>query len=262
MERNSETETPDITPLTAVIIEDEQKARRILQTLLEENCEGIKVVGTAEDVPSGVKTIISQKPDVVFLDIELPGFNGFELADFFEEIKFEIIFTTAYSQYAIKAFQMSAIDYLLKPIQIDQLKDAVEKARKRKGIQMHEKMKVLKENLSGTNSKKIGLPIAEGFLFVEQDEIIYLEADNSYTTIHFANGNNIVVSRNLKEFVEIITSENFFKPHRSYYVNYKHIRQFNKQDSGSLIMTNGHTVYIARDKKQEFLEFMQQRGAL
>lgn len=254
-----ENDLKESTVLKAVIIEDEQKARRILQTLIEENCDNIKILDTAEDVPSGVKAIIQHKPDVVFLDIELPGFNGFELADFFEEINFEIIFTTAYSQYALQAFQMSAVDYLLKPIQIDQLIAAVEKARKRRGLQVAEKMKVLKDNLSPSLSKKIALPIAEGYLFVEQDEIVYLEADNTYTTVYFTNGNKIVVSRSLKEFVELIASPDFFKPHRSYYVNAARIRQFNRQDGGSLIMENGHTIYIARDKKQEFLDFMQKR---
>jgi len=252
----------EVKPLRAVIIEDEQKARRILQTLLEENCDNVKVVGIAEDVPTGVKTIIAENPDVVFLDIELPGFNGFELADFFTEINFEIIFTTAYSQYAIKAFQMSAVDYLLKPMQIDQLRNAVEKARKIRGAQMLEKIKALKENMADVGSKKIALPIAEGFLFVEQNEIVYLEADNSYTTIFFTNGNKILVSRNLKEFIALIDSPDFFKPHRSYYVNSIHIRQYNKQDNGSLVMNNGHTIYIARDRKQEFLDFMQHKGAL
>jgi len=252
----------EVKPLRAVIIEDEQKARRILQTLLEENCDNVKVVGIAEDVPTGVKTIIAENPDVVFLDIELPGFNGFELADFFTEINFEIIFTTAYSQYAIKAFQMSAVDYLLKPMQIDQLRNAVEKARKIRGAQMLEKIKALKENMADVGSKKIALPIAEGFLFVEQNEIVYLEADNSYTTIFFTNGNKILVSRNLKEFIALIDSPDFFKPHRSFYVNSIHIRQYNKQDNGSLVMNNGHTIYIARDRKQEFLDFMQHKGAL
>lgn len=249
-------------PLRAVIIEDEQKARRILQTLLEENCEGIEVMAAAEDVPTGVKAIIAHKPDVVFLDIELPGFNGFELSDFFDEVKFEIIFTTAYSEYAIKAFQMSAVDYLLKPIQIDQLRSAVEKARERRGSQMDEKMKALKDNLQGRNMRKIALPIAEGLLFVEEKEIVYLEADNSYTTVYFSNGTKILVSKNLKEFTEIIDSPDSFKPHRSYYVNVNHIRQYNKADNGSLVLDNGHVVHIARDRKQEFLEFFQRRTGL
>lgn len=256
MDNNEELKTP----LRAVIIEDEQKARRILQTLLEENCEGVEVLAAAEDVPTGVKAIIAHKPDVVFLDIELPGFNGFELTDFFDEVKFEIIFTTAYSEYAIKAFQMSAVDYLLKPIQIDQLQSAVEKARQLRGIQMDEKMRALKENLSGSNRRKIALPIAEGLLFVDEDEIVYLEADNSYTTVFFSNGNKILVSRNLKEFIDIIDSPSFFKPHRSYYVNTNHVRQFNKADSGSLLMDNGHVIHIARDKKQEFLDYISKRG--
>lgn len=246
--------------MKAVIIEDEKKARRILQTLIEENCDGVEVVGVAEDVPTGVKTIIATKPDVVFLDIELPGFNGFELADFFEEINFEIIFTTAYSEYAIQAFQMSAVDYLLKPIQISQLVAAVEKAKVRNAQQMDEKISALKENLGKGGNGRIALPVAEGYMFVDQNEILYLEADNSYTTVYFSNGSKVVVSKNLKEFIGIINSPNFFKPHRSFYVNSNHIRQYNRQDNGSLLMDNGQTIYIARDKKIEFLEFMKLKG--
>lgn len=248
--------------LTAVIIEDEQKARRILETLIDENCPNVQVVALAEDVPHGVKAIIKHKPDLVFLDIELPGFSGFELADFIDEVNFEIIFTTAYSQYALKAFEMSAVDYLLKPIQIVQLKAAVDKAIKRKGTNSKEKLEVLKANLSPNGSKKIALPIADGFLFVEQDELVYLEADNTYTTIYFTNGNKMLVSRSLREFVDLIASPDFYKPHRSYYINLNHIRQYSKQDGGSLIMNNGHTIYIARDKKSEFLEMMQKSGKI
>lgn len=248
--------------LSAVIIEDEQKARRILQTLLQEHCPEVEVKDAVEDVPHGVKAIVKHKPDVVFLDIELPGFSGFELTDFIDDVNFEIIFTTAYSQYALKAFEMSAVDYLLKPIQIEQLKAAVDKAKKRKGQNLGDKLQVLKENLSPTGTKKIALPIAEGYLFVEQNEIVYMEADNTYTTIYFTNGNKVLVSRSLGEFVELIGSAEFYKPHRSYYINLNHIRQFNKQDGGSLIMDNGHTVYIARDKKHEFLEMMQKSGKI
>lgn len=248
--------------LNAVIIEDEQKARRILQTLLEEHCPDVKVLDAVEDVPHGVKAIMKHKPDLVFLDVELPGFSGFELTDFIDDIQFEIIFTTAYSQYALRAFEMSAIDYLLKPIQIDQLKAAVEKAKKRKGHFDGDKFTVLKDNLAPQGTKRIALPIAEGYLFVEQSEIVYLEADNTYTTIYFTNGNKVVVSRSLGEFVDLIASPDFYKPHRSYYINLNHIRQYSKQDGGSLIMDNGHTVYIARDKKAEFLSYMQQQGKL
>ena len=246
--------------LRAVIIEDEQKARRILSTLLKENCPDIEVCEQAEDLPNGVKAIVKHQPDVVFLDIELPGFSGFEIKDFIEEINFEIIFTTAYSEYALKAFELSALDYLLKPIQIEQLIKSVEKLKKRRGAQMLERLNALKENLIESSPKRIALPTAEGFLFVEENEIIYLEADNSYTTIFFTNGSKLIVSRNLGEFVELISSPHFYKPHRSYFINLNHIREYKKQDGGHLIMDNGDTVYIARDKKNEMLEIIKNRG--
>jgi len=246
--------------LKAVIIEDETKARNTLNLLLTEHCEGVTVCAMAEDVPNGVKAILKHKPDLVFLDIELPGFNGFELADFLEEINFEIIFTTAYSEYALKAFQMSAVDYLLKPLQIDQLQAAIDKVLKRQNLQMPERLDVLKGHLLESARKKIALPVAEGFLFVEQEEIIFLEADNTYTTVYFSNGSKVVVSKSLKEFTTIIASPDFFKPHRSYYVNANKIKRYNKQDGGHIVMENEHVIYLARDKKQAFLDFLKERG--
>lgn len=248
--------------LNAIIVEDELKAQRILNALISEHCENITVLDTVGDIPSAVKSIVANKPDVVFLDIELPGYSGFELVDFFENPEFEIIFTTAYSEYAIRAFELSAIDYILKPIQIDKLQNAIEKARREKGLQLLEKFQTLKSNLLENQNKKIALPLAEGYMFVEQNEIIYFEADNVYTTIYLVNGNKFLVSRPIKEFVGMIDSPDFVKPHRSYFINLNHIKQYIKQDGGHLIMQNGDIVYIARDKKQEFLQLLQERGLL
>lgn len=246
--------------LNAIIIEDETKAQRILQTLLKEHCKGVEVLAVASDVVEGVKEIVAKKPDLVFLDIELPGYSGFELLDFFQKPEFGIIFTTAYSEFAIRAFELSAIDYLLKPLQISKLQTAVEKAKKEKGRQIMEKLFALKNNLQEEKSKKIALPVADGYLFAEEDEILYFEADNSYTTIFLTNGNKVLVSRGLKDFVELIQSKNFYKPHRSYYINLNQIRQYSKQDGGQIVMKNNDTIFVARDRKQEFLQLLSARG--
>ena len=151
--------------LQAIIVDDEAKARRILETFLAEFCPEVSVVAVAEDVPQAVKAIRKLNPDVVFLDIEMPGYNGFQLLEFFEEIQFEIIFTTAYSEFALKAFQVSAIDYLLKPIQIDQLTKAVEKLTKIKGNSLiRERIETLQANLEENKIKKIVVPLSDGSL--------------------------------------------------------------------------------------------------
>lgn len=248
--------------LSAIIVEDEAKAQRILKALIEENCRDVEVKDCVADIPSAVKSIIANKPDVVFLDIELPGFSGFELIDFFDKPEFRIIFTTAYSEYALKAFELSAIDYLLKPVQIDKLQLAVEKAKKEKELQTIEKISALKSNLQKQGSQKVALPVAEGFMFVELNEIIYFEADNVYTTIYLTNGNKFLVSKPLKDFVNLIDSQEFYKPHRSYYINIQHIRQYIKQDGGHIIMSNGDVIYIARERKQDFMDMLKANGIM
>ncbi|MFY0675382.1 MAG: response regulator transcription factor [Bacteroidia bacterium] len=239
--------------MRAIIIDDEGKARRILEALIDQNCEDVDVVGVADDVPSGVKAINKEYPDVVFLDIEMPGYSGFQLLDFFDEIDFDIIFTTAYSEHALKAFEVSAIDYLLKPIQIDQLVKAVNKVRAKKAAQINEKIDTLKENLKGNKIAKIALPVADGLLFVKPEEILYLKAESSYTNIYLIENKTILVSKTLKEFEKLIDHPHFMRIHRSYFVNLNHIKQYYKSEGGHIEMINGDIVYFSKDKKEEML---------
>jgi two-component system LytT family response regulator len=243
--------------MKAVIIDDEGKARRILEALLNQNCEDVEVVAVADDVPSGVKMINREQPDIVFLDIEMPGFSGFQLLEFFDEIDFDIIFTTAYSEHALKAFEVSAIDYLLKPIQIDQLIKAVDKVRSKKAAQINEKINTLKENLRENKISKIALPVADGLLFVKPEEILYLKAESSYTNIYLAENKTILVSKTLKEFEKLIDHPHFMRIHRSYFVNLNHIKQYFKSDGGHIEMINGDIVYFSKDKKEEMLAAFQ-----
>ncbi len=247
--------------LKAIIIDDEPKARRILEELLKEYCPNdILVVANAQDVPSGVKAIAQFQPDVVFLDIEMPNYTGFQLFDFIADINFETIFTTAYQEYAIQAFKVSAIDYLLKPIQIDGLIESVEKVKKEKAqknpqynAQSAGKIAALQSNLSNKN-QKIALPVADGLLFVETNDIIYLGADGAYTEI-FIRGRKekLLVSKNIKTFEEILTQPCFFRAHRSHIINLNCVSQYLKQDGGCIIMENGTQLSISKDKKEEFL---------
>jgi len=170
--------------LKAIIVDDEGKARRILEAFLTEYCQQIQILASVEDVPQAVKAIQKFQPDVVFLDIEMPGYNGFQLLDFFDGINFEIVFTTAYSEFALRAFQVSAIDYLLKPIQIDQLIAAVQKVERIHGHSLvRQRMETLQRNLEEYQIKRIVVPLSEGSLFVELKDILYLKADGSYANI-------------------------------------------------------------------------------
>lgn len=244
---------------TAIIIDDEAKARRIMEVLLAENCPNIKVVDTAEDVLSGIKAINKHQPDIVFLDIEMPGYTGFQLLDFFDDITFEVIFATAYSEYALQAFKVSAVDYLLKPIQIEQLQAAVNKAVKLKGnSQINEKIAALKENIEEHSIKKIALPVSQGLTFVPIADILYLEADGSYTHVYLTDGTKLLISKKIKAFESSLNPDNrFFRTHRSYIINLDKIKQYVKQDGGHIEMENGAIVHLARERKDEFNRFLE-----
>jgi two-component system, LytTR family, response regulator len=250
--------------MKAIIIDDEPKARRLLDVLLAENCSKINTIFQAEDLLSGVDLIKLHQPQIVFLDIEMPEHSGLEILDFInkEDVNFEIIFTTAYSDYAIKAFQLSAIDYLLKPLRAETVKEAVEKAIQQIGkSNISLKIEELKKSLKTTNFNKIGLPFADGFKFVNFEDIILFEADGMYTKVSTAKNEEILVCKPLKHFVELLEAQpHFYKPHRSYLINLKYIKEYIKKDGGYIIMDNDKTVSIANDNKDAFLTIIQNIG--
>ncbi len=247
--------------MKAVIIDDEQRARNLLRILIEENCPQITAIEVAEDLPKGVSLIHQFQPDIVFLDIEMPGYSGVQILEFFtrEQVTFEIIFTTAYSEYAIKAFELNAIDYLLKPLRHDQVECAVQKAVDQIGkSQVSERLEELRNALNVNNIRKIGLPVSNGVLFIEVDDIILMEADRMYTKVCTKNNQEHLVSKPMKFFVDHLAEmAEFYKPHRSFLINLKHIKQYVNQDGGYIIMDNDKTVSISKDKKDEFFQVMQ-----
>lgn len=247
--------------MNAVIIDDEERARRLLKVLLEDNCPQITQIGEAADLPEGVRVINEEQPDIVFLDIEMPGYSGIQLLDFFtpSQINFEIIFTTAYSNYAIKAFELNAVDYLLKPLRDEQIKNAVDKAITQRGkSQVSEKLEELKNTLKSSTVRKIGLPVADGVLFVKFEEIILLEADRMYTKVFTAENGEILVSKPMKFFMEMLNdASEFYQPHRSFLINLKFIKQYVNKDGGYILMENEVIASISRDRKDEFFELMQ-----
>ena len=243
--------------LKAIIIDDEARARRILENYIIEYCPQVQILALIEDVPQAIIAINALKPDIIFLDIEMPNFNGFQLIDSIDYIDFEIVFTTAYSEYALKAFQVSAIDYLLKPIKVNQLIDAVKKVEKIQGSSLlQERLKTLQQNLAEYKVKKIVVPLSEGSLFVELKEIIYLKAEGSYVNIFFKDGSKILVSKNIKDYEDQLTNvEGFFRTHRSFLVNADFVNKISS-DGTEAILTNGNLISISRERKHEFISFM------
>lgn len=248
------------TAIKAIIIDDEERARNSLSTLLREFCPEVNVLAMAANVPEGVLLINKLRPDLVFLDIEMPDYNGFELLGFFREVDFEFIFVTAYNEYALRAFEVSAVDYLLKPVEIGLLQAAVDKARKRRFANtMQQRIEVLRDAFAGDELRRIALSLSDGMVFVEVADIELLEADGAYTKVVQRDGTSILVSKKLKVFEDLLLHRpNFARPHRSYIVNLNRIRRYNRGES-LLLMDNGTTIPIARDKKQEFDTLLRDR---
>ncbi len=242
--------------IKVIIIDDELMARNLLRSMLTEYCPDVEILADATDLPNGIKAIRRLKPDLVFLDIEMPGHTGLELLEFFneDEIDFSIVFTTAYNQYAIQAFKLSAVDYLLKPIEPSELENAVERFRKIVARNKHT-YHVLKENLNPDNNKKIAVPEGNTIKFLELDNILYFKADSSYTEIHFTDGSKLVISRTLKNIEDTLdNTHGYFRCHKSYLVNTKYITDYVKSDGGYLLMKNTVQVPISTEKVQELIE--------
>lgn len=246
--------------MKAIIIDDEQKARNLLHILIEENCKNITEIYQADNLLSGVELIKAEQPQLVFLDIEMPGNSGLEILDFIDrdDYHFEIIFTTAYSEYAIQAIQLTAVDYLLKPISASKVKNAVERALTFLGkSKINQRLDELKEVFKSQTFKKIGLPVNDGVEFVAFDDIIMLEADGMYTKVFTADG-EMLISKPLKHFVELLKSVKvFYRPHRSYLVNLMFIKKYVKSDGGYILMDNDRSVSISKDRTDEFMQLMQ-----
>jgi two-component system LytT family response regulator len=241
--------------MKAIIIDDESQARKLLKNLLKEYCPQVEVIADCEDLPNGVKAIRKLKPELVFLDIEMPGHSGLELVDFFDDddIHFGIIFTTAYNQYAVKAFKLSAVDYLLKPIDGEELINAV--ARYEKSIFKKESIQLLKENLNAVGLQKIAVPVGQSVRFILLSDIVFFKAENSYTEIFMHDETKLTVSRTLKNFEDtLLDNPIFFRCHKSYIVNQDYIIDYVKSDGGYLVLKPKHEIPISHDKVDQFLK--------
>lgn len=241
--------------ITALVVDDEDLARESLVALIEEFIPNVEVIGTARDLPEAIRQINRLHPQVIFLDIELPGYSGLQILDFFnpEEINFEIIFTTAYSKYAISAFQLSAVDYLLKPIQVDQLESAVMKLDKKGNRFNIQKNMALKENLTSGSPGKIIVPHSEGYSFLSVPDILFVKASGAYSEFILVSGKKLLVGKNLKDFEPMLGSRGFFRPHRSYLINLHHVKEFVRKEGGFVVMTNGEELTVSNNRREDLL---------
>jgi len=242
--------------LRTLIIDDEAHIRRSLSAMLTEECPNVDLVGTADGVESGLQAIEKYHPDLILLDIKMSDGTGFDLLRRAKPINFRVIFVTAFEEFAIKAFRFSAIDYLLKPVNADDLHEAVEKAIKSVDQDFATQLKVLEENLNNKEptEKKIVLKTTDAIWLVKIKEISYLEADMSYTTFYMMDGKKILVSGYLAEFEDILKEAGFFRAHKSFLVNLSDVIRFEKGDGGFLVMSNNDRVPVASRKRDELLE--------
>ncbi|CAL1516846.1 LytTR family DNA-binding domain-containing protein [Chitinophaga sp. MM2321] len=246
--------------IKAIIVDDEQHCIDALQTMLLKKCPGVEVIGAAKGVKEAKELVDELHPDLVFLDVEMPHQNGFELLKLYDKVSFNVIFTTAYEQYALKAIKFNALDYLLKPFSVKELQDALEKCRE--NMQNRHKegvvspMDVFLQNMKTLQQthKKIALPTINGLVFMPVQNIVRCESTGNYTRIFFTDKKNLMVSRPLKEFEELLTEVDFFRVHNSHLINLQQMQSYIQGEGGFALMSDGTQVEVSRRRKADFLK--------
>ena len=240
--------------LRAILIDDDQSNLSALSEKLLKHCPQVEVIRRCDNGEEGIKAIESEKPDVVFLDIEMPVMNGFVMLQQLKYRNFELIFVTAYDHYAIKAIRYSALDYLVKPVEIDDLKAAITKAEANRNSRNSQlQMELLLEHLNNQQPKRITIPTSDGLRFINVEDIVYLEASNNYTHIYLSTNQKLLVSRTLKDFEDILPSETFLRIHHSTIINKFYVEKYIRGEGGQVVMRHGKVLDVSKRKKSEFL---------
>lgn len=244
--------------IKAIIIDDEVHCVDTLSMLLADCCPEVEVKDICLSAKKGLEAIEKSKPDVIFLDIEMPVMNGFEMLEQFKKIPFAVIFTTSYDQYAIRAIRFSALDYLLKPIDEEELVNAIHKISAQKVLPSEEQFRMLIDTVQHKKNSltKVAIPTAEGFELIPADEIIYFEADDHYTRIFLKNKHKITACRTLKEMEEQLDNfASFLRVHHSYIVNLNEVSKYIRGEGGYLVMSDATTVNVSRSRKDALMKF-------
>lgn len=247
--------------IKAILIDDETHCLDTLSILLKEYCGDVQIMEQCGLAANGIKAIRNSKPDLVFLDIEMPGMNGFGLLEQFTEIPFAVIFTTSYDQYAIKAIRFSALDYLLKPIDPNELISAVKKVKEQQHLPVTEQFQMLLKQFQqkGHQFNKIAVPTIEGYELIPADQVIRCEADDNYTHLFKKGSSKIIACRTLKEMEEQLhTFPSFIRVHHSYIVNLNEVTKYVRGEGGYLVMSDGSTVNVSRSRKEALLKLFDQ----
>lgn len=245
-----------------ILIDDEPKSRNLLQELIRETYPDVEIVGSAANGKEGIQKIRALQPDVIFLDINMPGMSGFEMLQALQPVHFEIVFITAYNQFAIKAFRYHAFDYLLKPVDFDEFSICMERLKeKKRSLDFQERIESLFRQLQQPKllPDRITIHAMDGITVLPISEIIYLEAAGAYTLFYCANQDKIVSSINLKEYEDLLSERGFYRAHNSYLVNVHHVKKMIRENGGSIVMSNGEKVLLSKRKKEGFLKLLENR---
>lgn len=254
--------------LKALLVDDEINNLASLGFLLHHDCEGVLVVGKAQSAAQARRWLQANQADVLFLDIDMPGENGFEFLNSIKNPEFKVVFVTAYNQFALQAIKASAVDYILKPVSIDELQKAVEKVKRAigsatAGLQDRQLLQHLLSTISEKSPlKKIALPQLGSISFIEVDDMVSLQADSNYTIIHLKDMKKIVISKTLKDFEDLLDEHQFARIHKSYIVNLKYIKEYSTIDGGIVKMTDGNHWSISRRQLDMFLEKMKRASLM
>ncbi len=242
--------------IRAIIIDDEQESRNAINNILNNFCDNVSVAGQAENVSAGIRLIKNKKPDVIFLDIQMPDGTGFNILEKTGNIKYQVIFVTAHDEFALKAIKFSALDYILKPVDPRQLIEAVNKINESGNDvdTITHKIQTLLRNKNGF--ERITLPTFEGFRFINIKDILRCEADNNYTNFYLNSGEKILVTKTLKEYEDTLSGLDFVRVHQSHLVNIKFVDRYIKGDGGTIVMADGSEVDVSRRRKDDFLKKM------
>lgn len=245
--------------IKAIIIDDEKHCCDNLQWLLQQYCPEIEIKAICTSPETGFAEIHKRQPQLVFLDVEMPGMNCFEMLEKLTEINFDIVFTTAFNQYAIRAIKFGALDYLVKPVDKDELCAAVDKIKKRTYNEPIKQLAALLTHLKKSNdfsSPKIALPTLRGFELVALNDIVYCESSSNYTTINLNNGHPIIISRTLKDMEELLDMHPFFRVHNSFLVNLQYAIRYLRGEGGILELKNNITIPVSRNRKEQLLKLI------